>query len=353
MHPIAKLNSVRLDGPHRAAHRLSALYVLHGLMGSAASWRSVAQRMQQHSVLGEKLSALHCLEMRNHGHSPHMPRHTNALMCSDVEAYIANALHEQRQAAAEASGVVATGKSVLMGHSMGGAVAMAMLIRQANRAQWLPAQAAGAPAGPAALPGDTQDILSTMRAVPDAAEALLGPGPGALGGAVIIDINPLAERPAAIDKIEADLKLLLSLDLTTVRSLSDAHSQLSARGLVDSNMRNFLLTNLGFRRSTNNGGDGAPETFWRCNLQAIVDDLDKFLFNLTPEMAPVPCAVPIVFVYGKNSPYNRPEYRRHVHAFFSNVVDVIEIEGAGHFVHYEKMKEFVDCVAPHVDSFFA
>jgi pimeloyl-ACP methyl ester carboxylesterase len=344
---LAKLNAVKFAGPCSAANRLSAMYVLHGLMGSANSWRTIAQKMQQYHTIREKLSAIHCIDLRNHGSSEHKPRHTNALMCSDVEHFIATHRRTEATAIEAMTGAAAVGRSVLVGHSMGGAVGMAMMIRQANRQRWTAA-------GHTQLPGDSQDILKTMELVPNADRDMLDRTlPGALGGAVIVDINPLAERPPAIDKIEADLRLLLSLDLKSIRSLTDAHSQLARSGLIDSNMRNFLLTNLVFMRSTDASGNQRIEASWRCNLKTIVDDLDSFLFNLTPEMAPQPCDLPIVFVYGKNSPYNRKEYRRNVEKFFTNVVDMIEIEDAGHFVHYEKMNEFIEHVAPHIDRFFS
>ena len=339
---LARLHATKFDGPLRHASRASNMYVLHGLMGSGTSWRTLAGKMQHHGVLNEKLTSIHCVDLRNHGESQHVDAHTNALMCSDVERYIVD---DMKKKSSERDVAASKGKSVIVAHSMGGAVAMASLIRQANRKKWI-ADGYNGYANP--LPGDDQNIMGTLDLVPDGHEMLNAHLPGSIGGAIIVDINPFANRPPAIDKIEHDLKLLLDLDLTTVRSLTDAHNQLSKRGLVDSNMRNFLLTNLNFRRMEGQ----EPKAYWRANLETIVKDLDFFLFNLKPEWATVPCDIPIVFVYGKNSPYNALEYRQDVPKFFSNVVDVIEIADAGHFVHYEKMSEFIDKVAPHINRFF-
>lgn len=80
---------------------------LHGLFGSAQNWASVGRRL---SDLGRAFA----LDLRNHGSSPHAPTHTLADSVEDLREWVAR----------HAGGSVLR----LVGHSMGGLVAMAFAI---------------------------------------------------------------------------------------------------------------------------------------------------------------------------------------------------------------------------------
>lgn len=58
---------------------------------------------------------MYCLDLRNHGDSPHNPRHDYCALAADVEAYM-DSLH--------------LGPSIIIGHSMGAKTAMAMSLRR-------------------------------------------------------------------------------------------------------------------------------------------------------------------------------------------------------------------------------
>lgn len=80
----------------------SPLIILHGFFASSRNWRQIA----------EKLSAkfhVHVLDMRNHGASPHHPVMDYPAMAADLLRFIEN------------RGLTAVN---LLGHSMGGKVAM-------------------------------------------------------------------------------------------------------------------------------------------------------------------------------------------------------------------------------------
>jgi len=79
-----------------------ALVLLHGLLGSSRNWTTVGR------ALAERFD-VHALDLRNHGNSPHAESMRWAELCGDLEAYL------------EKEGI---NEIVLMGHSLGGKIAM-------------------------------------------------------------------------------------------------------------------------------------------------------------------------------------------------------------------------------------
>ncbi|CAG8479313.1 12428_t:CDS:10 [Funneliformis caledonium] len=113
-HPseIAKLSLTRYDPPtiHEKSHESPSLIILHGLFGSKQNWKSLAK------IFAQRLNThVFTLDLRNHGDSPHLSVHNYEVMADDVAAFIKE--HKLY-------------KTVVMGHSMGGRVAMAMALRQ-------------------------------------------------------------------------------------------------------------------------------------------------------------------------------------------------------------------------------
>lgn len=80
----------------------SPVLILHGLYGSSDNWLSIAKELS-------KDFCVHSLDLRNHGRSPHSKEHNYPVMVEDIKEYLAtNSIK----------------KTVLLGHSMGGKVAM-------------------------------------------------------------------------------------------------------------------------------------------------------------------------------------------------------------------------------------
>ncbi|WFD27787.1 ribonuclease III [Malassezia nana] len=90
------------------AERTKALVICHGLFGSKQNWRSLAKSMAK--AFGV---AIYTLDMRNHGSSPHCEEMTYSDMADDVKAF----LQEQKLS-----------NVALVGHSMGGKVAMTVAL---------------------------------------------------------------------------------------------------------------------------------------------------------------------------------------------------------------------------------
>ena len=78
------------------------LVILHGLFGSGDNW------MTQARMLGEHF-AVYAVDLRNHGSSPHADKFSYAEMAEDVRLFLTEKVGEP---------------AILIGHSMGGKVAM-------------------------------------------------------------------------------------------------------------------------------------------------------------------------------------------------------------------------------------
>nr|MDQ2804639.1 alpha/beta fold hydrolase [Pseudomonadota bacterium] len=164
--------------------------VLHGLFGAGMNLRTAARRLAAaRRVL--------LLDLRNHGSSPHIPTMSYAEMAADVRETLA------AQDALPAA---------LLGHSMGGKVAMHLALNE-----------------------------------PEAVPCLL-----------VADIAPVAYGPHFHDLVAA----LRALRLTPALTRAEA-SALLAPSVPDAALRTFLLQNLRF--------EGAPA--WRIGLTEIAANL--------------------------------------------------------------------------------
>lgn len=84
----------------------SPLLILHGLYGSSDNWLTIAKELSSDFCV-------HCIDLRNHGRSPHSEIHNYPAMVEDIYEYIENNKLE---------------KTILLGHSMGGKVAMLLTL---------------------------------------------------------------------------------------------------------------------------------------------------------------------------------------------------------------------------------
>ncbi|CAG8700367.1 6346_t:CDS:2 [Cetraspora pellucida] len=106
-----KLSFTQFDPPKlNEPSECSTLIILHGLFGSKQNWRSLAK------VFAQRLNTrVFTLDLRNHGESPHSEVHNYEIMAKDVVSFM-NEHHLKR--------------TFVMGHSMGGKVAMTMALMQ-------------------------------------------------------------------------------------------------------------------------------------------------------------------------------------------------------------------------------
>jgi pimeloyl-ACP methyl ester carboxylesterase len=262
------------EGPH--------VVFVHGLFGQGRNWTTIAKGLaDRHRVT--------LLDLPNHGHSPW----TETVDYVDMAELVAAEL--------ERLGEPAT----LVGHSMGGKVAMQLALRR-----------------------------------PDLLRAL-----------VVVDVAPV-EYPVSGGRTDdpdeeaspfADfIAAMKALDLTTLQRREQADEAL--KDAVPSRMvRSFLLQSLVREGS---GADGSWR--WRLNLDLLERDLG--LLRGFPE--PPPGARydgPVLWIAGANSHYVLPEDRPRMDALFP-ATRLVRIKNAGHWVHSEQPEIFLETLRRFLDG---
>jgi pimeloyl-ACP methyl ester carboxylesterase len=231
------------------------LLILHGLLGSLDNWMPVAQELAAHFQVFR-------LDLRNHGRSPHAAEFNYEVMAADLAEFI----RDQNLSSVH-----------LLGHSMGGKVAMRF-----------------------------------AQLHPDAVTKL-----------VVVDMSP-REYPPRYDGL---LDAMLALDLSTFRHRSEVDVALAA-AVPDKTIRQFLLKNL--------DRDAAGLLFWKPNLAAIRANYHRVREAL-PTTPPFPG--PTLFVRGGVSDYISSADFGLIHQMFPNA-EMQTIASAGHWVHAEAPAEF-------------
>lgn len=242
------------------------LLILHGLFGSGMNWRSIAKGLAaRYRVVAP--------DLRDHGDSPHTDAMEYALLAQDVLALLAS----QRLTPA-----------AVMGHSMGGKVAMVLALNH-----------------------------------PHAVERL-----------IVVDIAPVVYR----HDYRGILDALSQLNLATLRDRREADQRL-AESIADPRLRAFLLQNL---------RQGAHGWRWRINLRTIAADI-RAIMAFPTVGATRPYRGKTLFIRGGRSPYIRPAYQRSIERLFPNA-RMHTIEDAGHWLHAERPQAFVKTVQQFLEE---
>ncbi|MBR9869973.1 MAG: alpha/beta fold hydrolase [Gammaproteobacteria bacterium] len=252
--------SVELN--HRISGQGEPLILLHGLFGSLENLGGVARRL-------EDGWQIHGLDQRNHGSSPHTDEMTYPAMASDVVAYM------------DAQGI---DKAHLLGHSMGGKVAMQVALSYPER------------------------VL----------------------GIIVADISPVSYQP----RHDAILEGMKNLDLRGVKSRTEADSRL-AEYVETPGVRQFLLKNL--ERIPKDEIEQDDLLFrWRLNLPVI--DASYSNLSAAPE-GDGPYDGAVLFIKGADSAYIQTKHQDTIQTLFPNA-ELKIIEGTGHWLHAEKADTF-------------
>lgn len=229
--------------------------LLHGLFGMARNLGMIMRGlMDTHRVIA--------LDLRNHGASPHAAGMGYDTMAADVLETLT------------AMGAL---PCPVMGHSMGGKVAMMLALLH-----------------PAAV---------TRLAVSDIAPVAYPPR----NGTTIAALRGLALRPG-MTRAEADVGL--------------------REAIPEDAQRGFLLLNLRI--------DGAPG--WRIGLEEIGAGLGDIESWAPPEGAAY--GGPVLFIAGDRSGYIRAEHRPGIKALFP-AARFVTVKNAGHWVHVDNPAGFL------------
>ncbi len=235
------------DGP--------AVVILHGLFGSSTNWNRVARDLAtDHLVVA--------MDLPNHGQSPHVERMDYPAMAAAVAATM------------DHHGIP---PATVVGHSMGGKVAMALAL------------------------GDSDYV----------------------GRLLVADIAPMAYGDHGHRRL---LRALQRMDPQRLGSRNAANEAL-AEEIPEAGLRQFLLTNL----ESANGGFR-----WRIPLAALEANLPVIADFPGWDAS---YSGPTLFLHGERSDYVPASAHDRIRALFPEAV-IEALPGAGHWLHAEQPEAF-------------
>lgn len=151
--------------------------------------------------------------------------------------------------------------------------------------------------------------------------------PGLVDRLVVVDIAPATSDGAG--EFEHLLGSLAGVDLGVLERRGDADEQLRGR-IADERVRGFLLQNL-------RSGDGGSGFRWQANLDLLRRELTAI--GGFPDLDTV-FDHPVLWMAGERSDYVQPEHEPVMRRLFPRT-RTVTIKGAGHWVHSEKPEAFV------------
>lgn len=242
------------------------LVFCHGLFGQAKNWASIAANfMPEHCSL--------LIDMPNHGRSDW----TETFDYLEIADLVATTIKEK------------CGPQVnLVGHSMGGKIAMIIALRH----------------------------------------------PQLVARLVVADISPVQAQH--IRQFSPLVEAMESLELTGIKNRSDADKALR-KAIDDDVLRGFLLQNLYLTEG---------HWKWRMNLNLLGDSLREI------GAWPIDGARylgPTLWIKGGNSKYIHPDHHQVMRSLFPQL-GFVEIPNAGHWVHADQPALFTQVVRAFIDD---
>lgn len=232
------------------------LIIIHGLFGMSDNWNTLGKKFA-------KYCKVHLIDLRNHGRSPHAEDFNYDVMCGDVLEYMEdNAIQ----------------KPILLGHSLGGKVAM-----------------------------------KCAFTYPEKIDKLI--------------VDDIAPREYDINFIKDIVLSLYKIPLESFSKRADVDKEVSLF-IEDNFTKLFILKNL-YRNE--------DRVFsWRFNIDVFVEKIKNI--QKTNFINGI-CTLPTYFIRGGNSNYITTEDELIINKHFSDV-SISTIKDAGHFLHAEKPEKF-------------
>lgn len=236
-----------------------ALLILHGLFGSSRNWQSLSK------LLAEDFKVI-AVDLRNHGDSFHDPQMNYQLMATDVDILM-DRLDLQ--------------SAHVLGHSMGGKVAMTLCHRHPERIRKL----------------------------------------------IIADIAPITYFHDYDDLIEP----ILSMDLSRINKRKQADEWLSS-AIPDQRIRLFLLQNLVIKQGM---------AMWKLNWPVLQQSMPKL--TGFEDISSWRISASSLILRGALSDYVSESSWEQIQQHF-NDVQMFTLQGAGHWLHAEQPECFYQAV---------
>lgn len=235
------------------------LIILHGLLGSSRNWLTVGKELA-------KDFSVFALDLRNHGQSPHREGISFKEMVDDLSYWL---LHKD------------IADFYLLGHSLGGKVAMSYACKYPKRVK----------------------------------------------GLIIEDIAPKTYDL----RYKTEFDAMNALDLGAINNRADADSAL-AKTIDDPVWRQFLLTNL----------VRTPKGFqWQINLESLTKHLEELMQDSLGENDRY--EGPALFLKGGDSDFIEDEDETKIKKHFPKA-SVVTIPNSGHNVHVENKDALIEAV---------
>ena len=231
------------------------LVVLHGFLGSSDNWRAMRKRFAaKYKVFS--------VDQRNHGNSPHSSMMNYTVMTEDLREFLSE--H-------------GLSNVCLLGHSMGGKVAMQFATESP---EWI-------------------DKL------------------------VIVDISPKAYPPSHQLLLDA----MQNIELRRLKTYGEIEATL-AQSISDASLRKFVVKNL----ARNSNGD----LYWRIGLDSLAANYDQLI---KPPTISNSFDRPTCFVRGALSSFIADQDLASIRKYFLRA-EFHTIPNAGHWVHIDAPEEF-------------
>jgi len=235
------------------------IIILHGLFGTLDNWKTMATKLSEEYLV-------YIIDQRNHGKSPHTKEFSYDLMAQDLYEFMD---HNWIQ------------RATIIGHSMGGKVAMQFALEYPEMVNQL----------------------------------------------IVVDIAPQENEPGHEQIFDA----MLSLDMEQLENRNQADELLKAK-IPDLSVRQFLLKNIS---RTKEGGYR-----WKMNLPVIYENYSEVLAEISSDE---PFEAPTLFLNGGQSDYVDADKIPGIKALFTDA-RFETIEEAGHWIHAEAPEKFLAAI---------
>ena len=235
------------------------LIIMHGVFGSSDNWQTLGK------VFAENFK-VYLVDLRNHGNSPHSDEFDYDVMVKDVVELM------------DDEGLK---KAHILGHSMGGKVAMHLATQHADRVDKL----------------------------------------------IVVDIAPKYYPPHHQQIFEG----FHSVDLDNLENRKHADEQM-AKVISNFGVRQFILKNLDRKKDGSFG--------WKLNIDAIERAIEKVGEGIEGDVS---FDGTTLFIAGSKSDYITEEDHELIREHFPKAL-IASVKDAGHWVHAEKPKELGEMV---------